>query len=615
MGPTVNDSPCEETADLEKQLAQANQRYYALFEKTNDAVFLIDLEGFHFKVNHRAAEMLGYTVDELLNLSYREIVHTGELMDAKSRLSALIEGEVFPIYERTFRKKDGTLLPVEINVFLVRDKDGTPLHFQSIVRDISVRKILEESIKKSEERYRLMAEHVKDVIITMDLELNFTYASHAVEQVTGYSIEEILSLNVSEVLLPESLQLVRDAMNQAFELERNVGPEGYEAPPIDIGLYHKNGTLIWAEVSRVVLRDEDGVPVGVLGVLRDITRRKRAEEALQQSERRHRELIEKNPEGIGIVDFDERFIFSNQALADLLGYEIDELVGMSLSDFVSERDYERIRQQTSIRLKGESSTYQHEMKRKDGSVIFVRVSAVPWRDDDGNLTGSIAVVSDITEGVKARSALEITNRDLELYTSLLRHDLRNDLQIILNQAEAAEMLGSEGADSAELCATAKYVANRMLQLLEVIKAPEGELSGNLLEILELKVRIAEKTYEQMKVHLSYNDPREQYEIRRGRLIGALFDNLFRNSSQHAGSNVQVDITLQRIDDVVQVDFIDNGPGIDHSIEVRLFQRGTTNGGRGQGLYLCKQIAKAYNGDIQLLPTKSGTGFRVTLPVA
>ena len=233
----MNDSPSEESASLRKELEQVNQRYHALFEKTNDAVFLIGMDGYHFKVNQRAAEMLGYSVEELLKLGYREIVQEGELEEARDKLSAMIDGEEFPVYERTFRKKDGSLLPVEINVALVRDKDGNPLHFQSIVRDISVRKVLEESIRQSEERYRLMAEHVKDVIITTDLDLNFTYASHSVEQITGYSTKEILSLNVSDVLLPESLEMIKDAMKEALELEHKVGADGYEAPPLDIGLY------------------------------------------------------------------------------------------------------------------------------------------------------------------------------------------------------------------------------------------------------------------------------------------------------------------------------------------------------------------------------------------
>ena len=120
----MNDSPSEESASLRKELEQVNQRYHALFEKTNDAVFLIGMDGYHFKVNQRAAEMLGYSVEELLKLGYREIVQEGELEEARDKLSAMIDGEEFPVYERTFRKKDGSLLPVEINVALVRDKES-----------------------------------------------------------------------------------------------------------------------------------------------------------------------------------------------------------------------------------------------------------------------------------------------------------------------------------------------------------------------------------------------------------------------------------------------------------------------------------------------------------
>lgn len=615
MGSSMRDEPNTKPADLTLQLEQAVRRYHALFERTNDAVFIIDLEDKHIKVNERAAEMLGYSVDELLRLASRDIIHPDEWSDAEEKRIAILTGENPPIYERTFKKKDGTFFPVEINVALIRDKDGHPLHFQSIVRDISVRKILEDGIRQSEERYRLLAEHVKDLIVTIDMDYNFTYVSPAVEQITGYSVEDALNLNLADILLSESFDIVNSAMQEALQLEKAVGPKGYDAPPIDIGLHHKDGGVIWAEVSRVFLRDERGQPIGVIGVLRDITRRKRVEDALQRSERRHRELIENNPEGIGIVDFEERFVFCNRALADLLGYEMSELVGMSILDLVSPEDKELIRSETSKRSKGISSTHQHEMKRKDGSSIIVRVSAVPWRNDEGEIAGAISVVTDITDRVRTQTELEITNRDLQLYTSLLRHDLRNDLQIILSQAEAAEILGVSDPKVNELCQATRYAANRMLQLIEIFKAPEESLSSNVLDLLESKAKSAEMTYQKMKVLLHLDGERSDFDIRRGRLIPALFDNLFRNSDSHAGPEVQIKIHVRKKGAKIEVDFIDDGPGISSEHRRNLFQRGDSTYQGGQGLYLCKQIAKAYKGDIELISTESGTHFRITLPAA
>lgn len=130
----------------EKELYDREQMYRALFERTSDAVFIINLDLSHIEVNERAAEMLGYTVDELVNMPAENIVASREYPDSQYVAIRLQEGKVVPIYERIFRKKDGTEFPVEINAALVTDTHGNPLHYQSVVRDITRRKELEEQL-------------------------------------------------------------------------------------------------------------------------------------------------------------------------------------------------------------------------------------------------------------------------------------------------------------------------------------------------------------------------------------------------------------------------------------------------------------------------------------
>lgn len=122
----------------ERASSEAQRRYYALFEQANDAVFILDLQGRHREANHRAAELLGYDIDEMQTLTYRDL--SAEISQSQEVMQKLLAGEHQPVYERIFRKKDGSLIPVEINVELVCDMEGKPLHIQSVVRDISERK-------------------------------------------------------------------------------------------------------------------------------------------------------------------------------------------------------------------------------------------------------------------------------------------------------------------------------------------------------------------------------------------------------------------------------------------------------------------------------------------
>ncbi|MBM4458600.1 MAG: PAS domain S-box protein [Chloroflexi bacterium] len=140
----------------EDALRKSEQVYRALFERTNDAVFIIGLDGRHLAVNQWASELLGYTAEEMLALTVRDVVASQEYDSAVNVMELLLTGKQVPVYERTFRRKDGTHIRVEINVALVRNADGTPLHIQSVVRDITQRKQAEEALRRSEESIRAL---------------------------------------------------------------------------------------------------------------------------------------------------------------------------------------------------------------------------------------------------------------------------------------------------------------------------------------------------------------------------------------------------------------------------------------------------------------------------
>ncbi|MHA2369709.1 MAG: PAS domain S-box protein [Candidatus Hodarchaeales archaeon] len=147
-----------ERKKAEKGLLEREQRYRALFERTNDAVFILDLDLTHLDVNQHAADLLGYTNEELIGLSAMDMVAPQERPKAIEVAAALEARKAVPIYERTFRKKDGSEIVVELNVAYVEDADGNPHHIQSIARDITERKQTEEILQKSEERFRALFE-------------------------------------------------------------------------------------------------------------------------------------------------------------------------------------------------------------------------------------------------------------------------------------------------------------------------------------------------------------------------------------------------------------------------------------------------------------------------
>jgi len=138
-----------EQRKAQEALHRKNMMYSALFEFSNDAVFLMNLDGERIMVNHKAADLLGYSVEELNGKSFREIIAPSEFEDARRRMKDLLAGKPIPPYERLLRRKDGAEFPLEITPVLIRTPEGDPLFIQSVVRDISEKKRAEETLRES----------------------------------------------------------------------------------------------------------------------------------------------------------------------------------------------------------------------------------------------------------------------------------------------------------------------------------------------------------------------------------------------------------------------------------------------------------------------------------
>jgi len=156
-----------------------------------------------------------------------------------------------------------------------------------ILATILERKWAEEQVRESEERYRLLAENIVDVIITLDTSLRFTYLSPSVKVVFGYTVEEALSKTISELLTRESLEVFVSTYAEILAVEESGRRyEDTERPVIEVEVYRKDGTKIWVDISNTLLYDDEGKHIGSLGVARDITRRKQAEEQLEEAKTR-----------------------------------------------------------------------------------------------------------------------------------------------------------------------------------------------------------------------------------------------------------------------------------------------------------------------------------------
>ena len=178
-------------------MGEKDNYYRALFDQTNDAVFILSLDGKQTRVNKSASDMLGYTQNEIQLLSYKDL--SAEENDSKKVLELLLSGEKVPTYERKFRKKDGTIITVEINAQLIMDEKGNPLQIQSVIRDISVRNEIDE---KFENIFKVKL----GLLSISDLEGNFLKVNNEWERTLGFSTLELEQMKLLDLVHPDDIE-------------------------------------------------------------------------------------------------------------------------------------------------------------------------------------------------------------------------------------------------------------------------------------------------------------------------------------------------------------------------------------------------------------------------
>jgi len=279
-----------------------------------------------------------------------------------------------------------------------------------------------QALRESEKRYRLLAENASDMIWTVDKNLRFTYVSPSVARIRGYSAAEVMAQPIEEVLTPPSLELARRAFAEELAAESTERSDPSRSRTLELEHICKDGSTVWAEVRMTALRDEHGRIAEILGVSRDITERRRAEEALRESESRYRLLAESASDIIWIRDLDFRTIYVNPASTRIRGYSVEEVMAQPLEEVLTPASAELARQVLKEELARDQvekrdlswwRTLEIENTCKDGSTVWLEVRVTALRDDDKRIVGILGISRDISERRLAEEALQKTREELD----------------------------------------------------------------------------------------------------------------------------------------------------------------------------------------------------------
>lgn len=270
---------------------------------------------------------------------------------------------------------------------------------------------VKKAIRQPEERYRTILNETEEAYYELDLAGNFIFMNDATCHHLGYSKEELQAVNFRDHVIKEDFEKV-------YNYFSNIYKTGKPERAMIYGVKAKDGSIIIVENIGFPLRNQQGGIIGFRGIARDITERKRMEEALRQSEEKYRAIIENIKDGYFEIDLAGNFTFFNESLCEIHGYPQEELMGMNHRQYADKENAKRVYEAfNKIYRTGETgSIFDYEIIRKDGTKRQVEVSASLKKDSSGNPTGFRGITRDVTERKKAE---EMIRQSEERYRTIL----------------------------------------------------------------------------------------------------------------------------------------------------------------------------------------------------
>jgi PAS domain S-box-containing protein len=257
----------------EAALKESEEKFRSFFENSTDGIFILDLEGTIIDVNTTANERLGYTKDELLSLHIKQLDPPEHAAKVPERMAQIHE-KGSAVFESAQIRKDGTVMPVEVNARIM-EHEGRQVFF-SVVRDITERKEAERQLRESEARFRGAFENAGVGASMASLKGQFIKVNLSLCEMIGYSEEELLSRTFSDITHPDDIHIGLDAAKKmvAGEINNTMFEKRY---------VRKDGSLINVVISPTIIRDSDGNPLHFMALFQDITERKKAEDEIKRS--------------------------------------------------------------------------------------------------------------------------------------------------------------------------------------------------------------------------------------------------------------------------------------------------------------------------------------------
>ncbi len=655
-------------------LQENEKRYHEFFTTSRDCVFITSDSGKWIDFNDAAVEMFGYgSREELFSVAVPTLYVNEE--DRVVFLRAIDQqGSVQENFSR-LKRKDGRVIDALIISGVRINKDTSEKEYFGTIRDVTERKRMEDDLRASEERYRLLAENASDVIWTMDLDGRFTYFSPSVQQQRGYTVEEAMALTMGQTLTPVSLFPALKIFNEAAVKAK----AGQKQEPVHMELehYRKDGSAIWCDLTCSLLCDSSKNAIGFMGITRDITKRKQGEVALKESEQRYRLLADNISDVIFILDLNMHFTYFSPSIKQKFGFTPEEMLLKRVDEVLDPDSFQIVLSAIGEELGDEQSgnvdlqrTRVLEVREycKDGSLIDVEIKASFLRDEENHPVGILGVIRDIAERKRSEKELRESYQNLETKVKLrtieleaanqklvetaeelkrsmkvkseflanISHELRTPLNSIIGFSEVLvdETFGPLNLKQKEylnyVLISGKHLLSLINDVLEMAKMEAGKeklvISVIFMkDLLEESVALIQEMALKKKIITCLDLPQDIGCIDADeRKIKEVVYNLFSNAIKFTPDGGRIKIGAVRMESEIEVTIQDSGIGISKENVPKIFEAFTRldnpftrlTEGTGLGLAYSRKLIELHRGKIWVESEGVGKGstFKFTVPI-
>jgi len=670
-----------ERVRAEQVLHATEERLRLVVDAVAEGIFGVDLDGICTFANPACVRMLGYASEAaLVGQRIHDLAHhtrrDGSSCPAEECpiYATYITGDECHVDDDIMWRKDGTSFDVEYRTSPLR-VNGKLSGAVTIFADITERRLVQEALAESEQRFRGAFETAAHGMALVSTEGRFVKVNQSLCNIVGYSPDELMATNFQTITHKDDLERDLDSVHKLLrgEIDRYQMEKRY---------WHKDGHLVWILLSVSLVRDSDGQPVHFVSQIQDITARKQAEEALRQTRdeleqrvvqrtthleqanrwleeeiarrerteetlRRERDFSSALLDTLGalvvVLDADARIVRFNRACEQATGYTFGEVRGRVFSDFLLDPSEKSAVNATfrSLRAGHFPNKYDNFWVAKNGDKRLISWSNTALIDELGVVEHVIATGIDITE---KRKMEELEHQHLaelahvsrlsvmgEMATEIA-HELNQPLSSIVNYGNACRrLLKSSNPDADDVDVALHGVIEQAQRAAEIIRRlrsflAKGDSRRSTADINELVREVCKLADADIRAH------RTRLTLRLGTglplvrvdiiLIEQVILNLVRNAidamAEVAGGRRELRIdTARAAGNRIQVDVTDTGPGIGPDVVQRLFEPffTTKQSGIGMGLAICRSIVEGHGGQLWVTPDHiGGASFHFTLPV-